>query len=114
MIEVFPYTAYFNLHGIHYARQQLPIQNAYALTVHKTQGLSLDSISVTLDDTMFAPGQAYTALSRCRTWEGVQIVHLNWSAFLVDEEAVKEYERLDLISKQMKINLQTSNVNIRR
>ena len=67
MIEVFPYTAYFKLHGIHYARQQLPIQNAFALTIHKTQGLSLDRISVSLDDTIFVPGQAYTALSRART-----------------------------------------------
>jgi ATP-dependent exoDNAse (exonuclease V) alpha subunit len=101
MIEVVPYTAYFNLHGIHYARQQLPIQNAFALTVHKTQGLSLDHISVSLDDTIFVPGQAYTALSRGRTWEGVEIIDLNWNAFLVDEDAVKEYERLSLISEQV-------------
>src|SRR5438876_6467156 len=98
MIKVVPYTAYFNLYGIHYACQQLSIQNAFALTIHKTQGLSLDHISVSLDDTIFVPGQAYTALSRGRTWEGVEIIDLNWNAFLVNEDAVKEYERLSLIS----------------
>src|SRR5436305_11794640 len=104
MVQVVPYTAYFTLHGIHYARQQLPIQNAFALTIHKTQGLSLDHILVSLDDTIFGPGQAYTALSPAHTWEGVQITDLSWNAFLTDEDAVREYERLVLISKQMKTN----------
>ena len=98
MIEVVSYTAYFNLQGIHYACQQLPIQNAFALTVHKTQGLSLDHISVSLDDTIFVPGQAYTVLSRGRIWEEVEIIDLNWNAFLTDQKAVEEYEWLVLIS----------------
>jgi ATP-dependent exoDNAse (exonuclease V) alpha subunit len=109
MIQVSPYTAYFTLHGIHYARQQLPIQNAFALTIHKTQGLSLNHISVSLDNTIFGPGQAYTALSRARTWEGVEIIDLNWDAFLTDQEATKEYERLALINQQMKSNLSAFN-----
>ena len=105
MIQVVPYTAYFTLHGIHYARQQLPIQNAFALTIHKTQSLSLNHISVALDNTIFGPGQAYTALSRAHTWEGVEITELNWDAFLTDQDAIKEYEQLTLISQHMKSNL---------
>ena len=92
MIEVVPYIVYFNLQRIHYAHQQLPIQNAFALTIYKTQRLSLDHISVSLDDTIFIPGQVYTALSRGRIWEGVEIIDLNWNAFLINEDAVKEYE----------------------
>ena len=63
MIQVVLYTAYFTLHGIHYAHQQLPIQNAFAFTIHKTQLLSLNYISVALDNMIFGPGQAYTVLS---------------------------------------------------
>ena len=98
MVQVVLYTAYFTLHGIHYARQQLPIQNAFALTIHKTQGLSLDYISVSLDDTIFGLDQAYMALSRGHMWEGVEIIDLNWNTFLTDQEAVEEYEQLVLIS----------------
>ena len=92
MIEVVPYMVYFNLQRIHYTHQQLPIQNAFALTIHKIQRLSLNHISVSLDDTIFVPGQAYIALSRSRIWKGVEIIDLNWNTFLVDEDTVKEYE----------------------
>ena len=105
MVQITPYTAYFSLYGIRYARQQLPIQNAFALTIHKTQSLSLNNISVSLDKTIFGPGQAYTALSRAHTWEGVEIVDLSWDAFITDQDSIKEYERLALISQQIKSNL---------
>ena len=77
MVQVVPYTAYFTLHDIHYARQQLPIQNAFALTIHKMQGLLLNHISVSLDDTIFGLGQAYMALSQGYTWKGVKTIDLN-------------------------------------
>ena len=92
MIEVVLYTTYFNLYRIHYAYQQLLIQNAFALTIHKIQEMSLDHISVSLDDTIFISGQAYTALSQGHIWEGVKIINLNWNAFLVNEDTIKEYE----------------------
>ena len=58
----------------------------------QVQGLLLDHISVSLDDTIFGLGQAYMALSQGRTWEGVEIIDLNWNAFLTDQEVVEEYE----------------------
>lgn len=55
--------------------QYIPLRCAYASTVHKTQSLSLDKIQVDFRDRFF--GQAamlYTALSRCRTLEGLRLV----------------------------------------
>jgi len=46
------------------SRYQFPLQNSFALTVHKTQGLTLPKITVSVDQDMFAPGQAYVAMSR--------------------------------------------------
>jgi hypothetical protein len=76
------------------SRYQFPLQNAFALTVHKTQGLTLTEISVSLDQQIFAPGQAYTALSRSTDWSKVHIASFHPSAFITDMSMVQEYERL--------------------
>ena len=68
------------------------------MTVHKTQGLTLNNTSINLDDQIFAPGQAYVALSRCPSWDNIQIPTLSKSAFIVDQEMVKEYQCLENLS----------------
>lgn len=57
------------------AVRYLPLRVAYATTVHKSQGLSLDSVQVNLREPfMAAPGMVYVALSRARTQGGLRIV----------------------------------------
>jgi ATP-dependent exoDNAse (exonuclease V) alpha subunit len=52
-----------------------PLRLAYASTIHKSQGLSLDRIQVDIRDAFFGhPSMAYVALSRCRTLDGLRIV----------------------------------------
>ena len=97
-IDVKPKINYFTINGNYASRHQFPLQNCYALTVHKTQGLTLNHISVSLDNQMFSPGQAYTALSRCSDWNHVQIATLNREAFLTDPEVIREYNRLERIA----------------
>jgi ATP-dependent exoDNAse (exonuclease V) alpha subunit len=45
---------------------------AFALTIHKAQGMTMDRVSVDLNN-HFAKGQTYVALSRCRTKEGLHL-----------------------------------------
>ena len=55
--------------------QYWPVRLAYATTVHKVQGLSLDRVQIDVRSWMMAkPAMVYTALSRCRTLEGLRIV----------------------------------------
>ena len=60
---------YFFVNGNYASRTQFPLQNCFAMTVHKTQGLTLNDTSINLDDQIFAPGQAYVALSRSPSWD---------------------------------------------
>lgn len=53
----------------------MPMRLAYASTVHKSQGLSLDTVQVNIRDSFFSqPGMLYVALSRARTAEGLRLV----------------------------------------
>ncbi|CAG8562638.1 14744_t:CDS:2 [Acaulospora morrowiae] len=85
----------FIVNGKPSSRYQFPLQNAFALTVHKTQGLTLPEISVCLNQQIFAAGQAYVALSKCSDWSKVNISSIHPSAFITDMSMVEEYKRLE-------------------
>ncbi len=53
--------------------QQIPLALAWAVTIHKSQGLTLEDVRVDLERGAFASGQAYVALSRATTLEGLSL-----------------------------------------
>ena len=55
--------------------EYLPIRPAYATSIHRSQGLTLDSVQIDINPSFFGfPAMAYTALSRCSSPSGLRII----------------------------------------
>jgi len=72
-------------------RKQLPLKLAWAITIHKAQGMSIDLLEVDLAR-VFEKGQAYVALSRARTIEGLRICSFDPARFWTDARVVEFYK----------------------
>ncbi len=68
--------------------KQYPLRLAWAITVHKSQGMSLDAAIVDLRKS-FAPGMGYVALSRVRSLEGLCLLGINNTALSVHPEVLE-------------------------
>ena len=67
---------------------QYPLRLAWAVTIHKAQGKTFDAVVIDVGRGTFAPGQAYVALSRCRSLEGLVLrTPLKPEHVLVDRRA---------------------------
>jgi ATP-dependent exoDNAse (exonuclease V) alpha subunit len=55
-------------------RRQFPLQPAFAMTINKAQGQTLQTVGVYLPKPVFCHGQVYVAFSRCDSWWGVQVL----------------------------------------
>ena len=69
---------------------QFPVKTAWAITVHKSQGLTFDHAIIDVQRA-FTHGQTYVALSRCRTLEGMVLSAPLPQAAIIRDEAVDEY-----------------------
>jgi len=62
---------------------QIPLKLAWAITIHKSQGLTLESLEIDLED-VFTYGMGYVALSRAKSYEGINLIGYNQLALKVN------------------------------
>lgn len=83
---------------------QIPLRLAWAITIHKCQGMTLDSAEIDLSKT-FEKGQGYVALSRLKNINNLKLIGLNEMALKVDALAAKADVRFQELSNEVDINL---------
>lgn len=72
----------------------LPIKLAWAISIHKSQGMTLDCMEVDLGSSIFAYGQAYTALSRARNLSSVRITDIKKTSFRTHPAVLSLYGQI--------------------
>ena len=75
-------------------RRMFPLINSYAMTIHKSQSLSLPCVFADLGDRIFADGMSYVALSRCLSHKGLYLLNFKPESVKASHKACKEYARL--------------------
>jgi uncharacterized protein YpbB len=71
--------------------KQIPLRLAWAITIHKSQGMTLDAAEIDLGDA-FEPGMGYVALSRVRSLSGLKLMNLNEMALKVHPKILQQDE----------------------
>ena len=73
----------------------IPLKLAYATTIHKIQGQTIDYLEVDLGSSIFSCGQAYTAISRIKKIEDLNITKLSRASFLCDTKVIDFYKSIN-------------------
>ena len=94
-VPIAKYEVVFPTKGSEITRFQFPLTLAWATTIHKVQGLTLDKIVVDMKGGRFSPGQAYVAFSRVKTLQGLHILNFNSKAIKASSDVQNEMTRLN-------------------
>ena len=79
-------------HGMDISLAYMPLRLAWAVSIHKSQGMTLDAVEIDLGSSIFAYGQGYTALSRARNLSSVKLVDVAARSFRASSAVIDFYQ----------------------
>ncbi len=71
----------------------MPIRLAYALSIHKSQGATLDAVEIDASTNIFAAGQLYTAISRARNLNSIKLINFDRHSFICNQDVKQFYQK---------------------
>ena len=90
-----PYPFEIQTRNWKYIRYQLPLEYAWAMTIHKSQGSTLSSVITNLSG-VFCDGQVYVTLSRVRSLDGLYLEDIDFDKITCDQRVKSFYQSLDV------------------
>lgn len=94
IMELLPRRINFEFMGTTYTHISMPLMLSWAITIHKAQGCSLDAALIDCGENIFECGQAYVALSRVRSLDGLFLKYFDVSKILIKRSVLEFYDSL--------------------
>ena len=91
--------------------QQIPLRLAWAITIHKSQGMTLEAAEINLAHT-FEKGQGYVALSRLKSLGGLRLLGMNAQALELDSLAIKADRRFQELSEEADVHFENADFTV--
>lgn len=101
-IKIIPITFETIVNNIYLYRNQIPLKVAFALTLHKSQSLTLEKAIIDLGHSIFAPGMAYVGASRVKNPNGLYLINFNPKKVVANPDVIefdKDVMKLNIIPK---------------
>eukprot|EP01102_Stenamoeba_stenopodia_P001717 TRINITY_DN11569_c0_g2_i1.p1 TRINITY_DN11569_c0_g2~~TRINITY_DN11569_c0_g2_i1.p1 ORF type:complete len:612 (+),score=115.89 TRINITY_DN11569_c0_g2_i1:92-1837(+) len=106
--KIQPHKFSIEMGGVEMAsRTQIPLHLAWALSIHKSQGMTIDKLVIKLDD-VFEYGQAYVALSRATSLEGLRLLGFSPRVIKAHPKVISFYDKMTTIGQRFGRNDNTT------
>ena len=77
-----------------FIRKQYPLALGYGYTIHKSQGMTLDSVAINFSK-IFAPSMSYVALSRCKSYDGLYLKNFDMDKIFIDNKIIDFMDKIE-------------------
>ena len=75
-------------------KKQIPLIHAWAITIHKAQGMSLEYLETDIGHSIFEYGQAYVVLSRIKNLEGLSLLNIDYTKIKANPKIIEYYNNI--------------------